>query len=88
MASPAQTEQRLQVKVFSPYDSFFEGTALSLSANNAAGSFDVLYNHANFFSLLVPGRVTVNTGYNTVMIDIESGVLHVRDNNITLYANV
>jgi F0F1-type ATP synthase epsilon subunit len=83
------TREKLKVKVFSPYQTFFEGTAISLSALNQTGPFDVLAGHSNFFSVIKPGRVTVDTGFNNpVVIEIESGVLRVTDNTVTLYANV
>ncbi len=82
------TQQRLKVKVFSPYETFFEGSAVSLSAINKTGPFDVLYGHTNFFTALSGGRVTVDTGYNPVVIEIGSGILRVRDNVLTLFANV
>lgn len=84
----SQSENRLSVKVFSPYHIFYEGAAISLSAINATGPFDVLYAHGNFFSMLSPGRVTVRTDYGSNDIDIESGILKVSDNVVTLFVNV
>ncbi|HUC20783.1 MAG TPA: hypothetical protein VMR98_04800 [Candidatus Polarisedimenticolaceae bacterium] len=80
--------QKLKIKVFSPYQTFFEGTGVSLSATNQTGPFDVLAGHSNFFSVIKPGRVTVDTGFNPVIIEVESGILRVTDNTVTLYANV
>lgn len=80
--------QRLRVKVFSPYQTFFEGTAVSLSASNETGPFDVLFGHSNFFCLLTAGRVAIDTGFNPVLVDVEGGLLRVRDNIVTLFANV
>jgi F0F1-type ATP synthase epsilon subunit len=81
-------QSRLKVKIFSPYETFFEGTAISLSAQNKTGPFDVLYGHTNFFTLLLRGRVSVDTGFNSVLIEIDSGLLRVHDNVATLFANV
>jgi len=81
-------QKRLKVKVFSPYETFFDGTAISLSATNKTGPFDVLYGHINFFTLLQGGRVSVDTGINSVLIEIDSGLLRVHDNVATLFANV
>ena len=52
------------------------------------GPFDILFEHANFFSLLVPCEVKVNTGFEAITIKIDGGILHVRDNQLTLFANV
>ena len=82
------SHDRLQVKVFSPYETFFEGTAVSLSATNKTGPFDVLYGHTNFFTLLSDSRITIDTGFNPLQIEVKSGILRVRDNVVTLFANV
>ncbi len=83
------TQEKLKIKVFSPYQTFFEGTGVSLSAVNQTGPFDILAGHSNFFSIIKPGRVTVDTGFQTpVIIEVESGILRVTDNKVTLYANV
>ncbi len=81
-------KSKLEVKVFSPYQVFYRGSAISLSATNKTGPFDILYNHSNFFSLLTSGRVSVNTGFEKVEIDIESGFVKVTNNSVVLFANV
>jgi F0F1-type ATP synthase epsilon subunit len=80
--------EKFQVKVFSPYQTFFEGSAVSLSANNDTGPFDVLPGHSNFFTLLNPGIVRVNNGFDKVEIEITNGILKVTANKATLFANV
>ena len=80
--------QKLKVKVFSPYETFFLGSAISLSATNRTGPFDILVDHTNFFSVLTQGQVTVVTDFEPITIQIKSGVLHVHDNAVTLFANI
>lgn len=80
--------QRLTVKIFSPYQVFYQGSAVSVTGTNKTGPFDVLFNHSNFFSLLPGGILKVNTGYETVSIQINSGVMKVNSNNVTVFANV
>lgn len=87
-AGAVKKTEKLEVKVFSPYQIFYEGTAVSLTATNPAGTFDVLYNHSNFFSLLMPGRISVDTGFERILIQIDSGIIRVADNKIVLFANV
>ncbi len=82
------TQNKLYIKVFSPYRVFFEGSADSLTAANAEGIFDVLYNHSNFFSMLAAGKIAVNTGFEKVGIEIESGFIKVTDNHVVVFANV
>jgi F-type H+-transporting ATPase subunit epsilon len=95
-AQPAQptpkkvvpTDQLLNVKVFSPYQIFYEGGALSVSAVNSTGPFDVLLNHANFFSLLIACKVSVNTGYELFEFPINHGIIKVRNNQVRLFVDV
>jgi F0F1-type ATP synthase epsilon subunit len=83
-AGPAD-RPALRVKVFSPYEIFYEGPARSLSATNAQGRFDVLPGHINFFSILSGGTVAVDTGDEPVAIPISHGVLHLRHDDATLF---
>ena len=78
----------LQVKVFSPYQNYFEGKAQSVSARNAKGPFDVLPGHTDFFSLLDGGKVLINTGQQNLEIPIERGLIKVDNDVVTVFANV
>jgi F0F1-type ATP synthase epsilon subunit len=88
--APKQTlqQQRLKVKVFSPYQTYYQGEAISISALNQTGPFDVLGGHANFFSLLVAGQVVVRTGFTELKFPINHGVIKVTNNEITLFVDV
>ena len=81
----ARNEAVLDVKVFSPLRVFYEGKAKSLSAVNASGPLDVLPLHIAFFSLLVAGDVHINTGEQWITVPITHGVMHVRNNKLTLF---
>ena len=78
----------LQVKIFSPYQDYYEGKAVSVSALNRTGPFDILSGHANFFSVLEAGEVTVDTGTAKHSYRVERGILKVTNNQVTLFANV
>ena len=82
-----KTEIQL-VKIFSPFKTYFQGPALSLSAENKTGPFDVLAGHKNFLTLVVPGVVTVRTKDREENIKIDRGVLHVRDNRASLFLDI
>jgi F0F1-type ATP synthase epsilon subunit len=81
-------KQQLNVKIFSPFEVFYEGPAYSLSAISQIGPFDVLYDHANFISLLLPGKVAVQTPFGNRSYDINRGVLKVHNNYAILFANI
>jgi F0F1-type ATP synthase epsilon subunit len=87
VAGPDQnlTNELLDVKIFSPYHTFYKGPAKSLSALNSTGPFDVLSGHINFFSVLKEGNVVVDTGAEPKEIPISHGIIHVRRNQVTLF---
>lgn len=76
------------VKIFSPFEVFFEGEASALSSVNKSGPFDVLLDHANFISLLPAGNVRVLTRFGRREIQINRGILKVSNNRVILFANV
>lgn len=78
----------LTVKIFSPFTTYYEGQAVSVTATNETGTFDILLNHTKFFSVLQEGEVLVNTGSDQKRFQIDRGVIRVADNVVTLFANV
>ncbi len=79
---------KLKVKVFSPYQIFYQGDAASVSAINQTGPFDVLYDHANFFSLVTAGNVTVDTGFSKLDFPATRGIIKVTNNIVTFFLDV
>ncbi len=76
---------KLKVKVIAPTQLFYEGAALSVSALNKVGPFDVLADHANFFSLLESGDIVVDTGTQHLHFPITHGLMKVHNNTVTLF---
>ncbi len=87
MALNTKTDQ-LSVKIFSPFEIFYEGPAASLSAKTATGPFDVLYGHANFIGLLQQGNIVIQTPFGQRNYDINRGVLKVHNNYVVVFANI
>ncbi len=81
-------EPRLRVRVLSPTQTLYDGPALAVSANNRVGPFDILADHANFFSLLTEGDIVVNTGYQSFTFPIQHGIVKVKSNEVTLFIDV
>jgi F0F1-type ATP synthase epsilon subunit len=79
---------RLKVKVISPTKTHYEGTALSVSAINKVGPFDILADHANFFSLLSKGNIVVNTGFQKLSFPITHGIVKAHNNSVTLFIDI
>jgi F0F1-type ATP synthase epsilon subunit len=84
----AQKQKTFELKVLSPTNKYYQGPAVSLSASNKAGPFDILESHVNFFSLLKPGTVKINTGTQVIEIKIDSGIIKVSRDNVILFFNV
>lgn len=90
-AQPAKTgsdKNRFKLKIFSPYQVYYQGEAISVSAQNRTGPFDILAGHINFFSLLTGGTVVVNTGFQRLEFQIARGILRVNHDDVTLFADV
>lgn len=84
----ADPDQRLKVRVLSPTQTYYKGPATTVSAFNKVGPFDILVNHANFFSLLTTGNVTINTGQRSFSIPVSQGIIKVSNNNVTLFIDI
>ncbi len=79
----------LQVKVYSPYQVFYDGPAKSISAENDTGPFDILPRHHNFMTLVNEGDILIRSvDAEDKKIRISKGVLHVRSNKVTLFLDV
>lgn len=82
--APAKSKT-LHVKVISPAQIYYEGPADSVSAFNKVGPFDILSDHANFFSLLTAGDIKINTGAQVLNFPIKHGIVKVTNNIVTLF---
>lgn len=79
----------LQVVARSPFELYFEGDAIALSATNRVGDFDILPGHADFFSMLEPGNIEIRTGdKEPIIIEATNGILTVRNNEVLLFVNM
>lgn len=88
-ANHPEPTETLQVKVFSPGNVYFEGQALSVSAANKTGGFDILPLHHNFITLLLPGKVIIKTLKSEVItVPIKQSLLHVENNQVKVFLDV
>lgn len=71
-----------------PFKLYYDGPAYSVSATNAVGRFDVLPGHADFFSMLQPGEVYIETNDEPVVFKIANGIVTVRADEVQLFANM
>lgn len=85
---PALDATKIHVKLYSPFNIYFDDDALSISAENDTGPFDVLPQHHNFITLLNPCQILIRTDGGDKKVNISRGVMHVRDNSVTVFLDV
>lgn len=79
----------MRVKVYSPFNDYFEGQAFSISAENTTGPFDILPKHHNFISLLSACEIVVRTvKKGEQRIKISGGIMHVKADQVIVFLNV
>lgn len=84
-----QNLQKMHVKIYAPFRTYFEGEAESLSAVNKTGLFDILPLHKNFMTLLVPSTVTVRReGEPDFNLKVSRGVMHVKADKVTVFLDI
>lgn len=78
----------LSVIARSPFRIYYEGEAKMVSAANRVGKFDILPGHADFFSVMTPGEVIIETDKDSVSFKISNGIITVQDSQAILFVNM
>lgn len=79
----------MHAKIYAPFKVYFDGPALSLSATNRLGPFDILPRHHNFITLLQPGDISVRRpGQPDFVMPITKGVMHVKADEVKVFLDV
>lgn len=79
----------MSVKVYAPFKVYFEGDALSVSAINESGPFDILPRHHNFLCMLVPCQLLVRTpDGGEKKIKIHRALMHVKADSVVVFMDV
>lgn len=88
--TPAKPKvETIHIKIYSPFKTYFDDEALSISAENDTGPFDVLPQHHRFMTLLNPCDLLVRlTDKKEQKIRITRGIMHVRKDNVTVFLDV
>lgn len=87
-AGKSKKHPTMHVKIYSPYKTYYDATAESLSAVNATGPFDILPKHHNFISLLEPCDVIVRLGKQEETLRIVGGIMHVKASDVVIFLDV
>ena len=80
--------QQLSVIARAPFHIYYEGEAQAITAANTVGEFDILPGHADFFSVLIPGEIIIETGEDPVNFSITNGIVAVRGDEVMLFVNM
>jgi F0F1-type ATP synthase epsilon subunit len=80
----------IQLKVIAraPFQVYYEGQARIVTASNRIGKFDILPGHADFFSVIIPGEVAIQTDEETITFPTTGGVVGVRGDEVMLFVNM
>ena len=89
-AATKGTDEKLQIhiKVYSPFKTYFNEDAYSITAVNGTGPFDVLPKHHNFMTLLNPCELIINRDGGQIKIRIARGVMHVKADKVIVFLDV
>lgn len=78
----------LHIIARAPFQLYYDGQASAVSAANRIGPFDILPGHADFFSMLTPSQIVIETEHDPITIDAKNGLITVRDNEVLLFVNI
>lgn len=78
----------IHVKLYSPFRTYYDQEALSLSAVNKTGPFDILPQHHNFMTLLEEGEIIIRDSKSEKKVKISHAVLHVKKDKVTVFLDV
>jgi len=84
----AAPRDKLNVLVYAPFRTYFDGLADSVTSKNANGVFDILPLHHSFITLLDSGYVTIRDDQGEHQIEIDKGLMHVNQNQVTVFLDV
>jgi len=85
---PKNKTLSMDVKVHSPFKTYYEGEAFSVSGENETGAFDILPTHHNFITLLSPCELIIRSTKGDQKIQISGGIMHVKANKIIVFLDV
>ncbi|MBS9522490.1 ATP synthase F1 subunit epsilon [Litoribacter ruber] len=76
----------MRLEIITPDKKVFQGEVTEASFPGANGAFQVLKNHAPLVSALSKGIVAFTTAEGRQTLEVDGGVVEVKENNIILLA--
>lgn len=75
----------MKLEILSPEKFIYTGEVDLVQMPGEMGSFEILQNHAPLVALLEKGKVKViDSERNMFFVDIDGGMVHVKDDHITI----
>lgn len=87
-ASKAEIPKDMHIKVYSPFHTYFDDRATSISGVNDTGPFDILPGHRNFTTLVSACELVIRSDKGENKIKIARAVMHVKANDIVVSLDV
>lgn len=84
-------QKTFHLKIYAPFNVYFDGDVKSVSAVNSTGPFDVLANHHNFLTLLNPCDITIRKEKDDelpIIIKISKGIMQIKKNDVVVFLDV
>jgi F0F1-type ATP synthase epsilon subunit len=78
----------MMIKVYAPFQVYYEGEGYSISGVNETGPFDILPHHHNFLCMLVPCELVIQAPYDTKRIKIAHALMQVKAEKVTVFVDV
>lgn len=76
---------RINIKITSPKEVVWEGSAIAISSVNSEGPFDVLPGHANFITLIKDKPIIIHKKGVDKKFKFKRAVLYNRNDKIVIY---
>ena len=84
----ATSHTDMHIKVYSPFKIYYDGRAISISALNDTGPFDILAGHRNFMTLVSACELSIINTEGEQKIKITRAVMHVKSDEVTVFLDV
>lgn len=85
---PSTGKELMHIKLYSPFQVYYNQDAFSMSGINDTGPFDILPRHHNFMTLLGESDLIIRSPGGEKKVKIARGVMHVKANKVTVFLDV
>lgn len=79
----------MNIKLYSPFKTYFDELGYSISGTNDTGPFDILPRHHNFITLLTAGELVVRPlNRSEQKFKISGGMMHVKADQVKVFLDI